>query len=147
MTVSAMSVSAAERRPLLSYLPIRVGLHLIFFRQSFVSDGTINTRLLNLAGSAHFLTRVRSLLFPDHLYHYTMAPPPDNQGAWDVQSKDAKRLLAEDQYDDCLACRVTGKYIRLSPVVETYSPTLTQLPRMQVPRHSSASAFTAITPA
>ncbi|KAL4896824.1 hypothetical protein BDV59DRAFT_114919 [Aspergillus ambiguus] len=37
-----------------------------------------------------------------------MAPHSDNQGAWEVQSKDAKRLLAEDQYDDCLACRVTA---------------------------------------
>ncbi|RAL08105.1 uncharacterized protein BO97DRAFT_354934 [Aspergillus homomorphus CBS 101889] len=27
---------------------------------------------------------------------------------WDVQPKDAKRMLAEDSYDDCLSCRITG---------------------------------------
>ncbi|PWY95229.1 hypothetical protein BO94DRAFT_531145 [Aspergillus sclerotioniger CBS 115572] len=37
-----------------------------------------------------------------------MAPPTENTGAWDVQPKDAKRALAEDAYDDCLSCRVTG---------------------------------------
>ena len=38
-----------------------------------------------------------------------MAPPTENTGAWDVQPKDAKRALAEDAYDDCLSCRVTGE--------------------------------------
>ncbi|PYI12266.1 hypothetical protein BO78DRAFT_392133 [Aspergillus sclerotiicarbonarius CBS 121057] len=37
-----------------------------------------------------------------------MAPPTENTGAWDIQPKDAKRALAEDAYDDCLSCRVTG---------------------------------------
>ncbi|KAL5361393.1 hypothetical protein BJX96DRAFT_176200 [Aspergillus floccosus] len=74
-----MSVSAAERRPLLSYLPIRLA-QLTIIHSCVCLD-----------------------LSPDHLYDSTMAPPSDNQGAWDVQSKDAKRLLAEDQYDDCSA--------------------------------------------
>ncbi|KAJ5169689.1 uncharacterized protein N7500_002472 [Penicillium coprophilum] len=26
----------------------------------------------------------------------------------DIQPKDAKQALAEDKYDDCLSCRVTG---------------------------------------
>lgn len=28
-----------------------------------------------------------------------------------TQLKDAKQALAEDKYDDCLACRVTGMFI------------------------------------
>ncbi|KOS40589.1 hypothetical protein ACN38_g8543 [Penicillium nordicum] len=28
--------------------------------------------------------------------------------AMDTQTKDAKQALAEDKYDDCLSCRVTG---------------------------------------
>lgn len=39
--------------------------------------------------------------------------PPTIERAMDVQSKDAKQALAEDKYDDCVACRVTG----LSPVL------------------------------
>lgn len=34
--------------------------------------------------------------------------PSESQSAWDAQSKDAKRILAEDKYDDCLSCRITG---------------------------------------
>lgn len=30
--------------------------------------------------------------------------------AMDTQSKDAKQALAEDKYDDCLSCRVTGMF-------------------------------------
>ncbi|KAI2903463.1 hypothetical protein CBS76997_3060 [Aspergillus niger] len=37
-----------------------------------------------------------------------MSPSAQNHSALDVQPKDAKRALAEDAYDDCLACRVTG---------------------------------------
>lgn len=40
-----------------------------------------------------------------------MAGSSDNNRTWDVQSEDAKRLLAEDKYDDCLSCRVTGELI------------------------------------
>lgn len=28
----------------------------------------------------------------------------------DAQPKDAKQALAEDKYDDCLSCRVTGMF-------------------------------------
>jgi hypothetical protein len=34
--------------------------------------------------------------------------PSESQSALDAQSKDAKRILAEDKYDDCLSCRITG---------------------------------------
>ncbi|KAJ5606360.1 hypothetical protein N7510_009141 [Penicillium lagena] len=36
-----------------------------------------------------------------------MAPSPQNP-ALDVPPKDAKQALAEDKYDDCMSCRVTG---------------------------------------
>jgi hypothetical protein len=29
----------------------------------------------------------------------------------DTKPKDAKQALAEDKYDDCLSCRVTGVFI------------------------------------
>ncbi|PYH74307.1 uncharacterized protein BO88DRAFT_399991 [Aspergillus vadensis CBS 113365] len=38
----------------------------------------------------------------------TMSSSTQNNSALDVQPKDAKRALAEDAYDDCLSCRVTG---------------------------------------
>lgn len=37
-----------------------------------------------------------------------MAPSAETD--WSVQSKDAKRALAEDKYDDCTSCRVTGMF-------------------------------------
>ncbi|KAJ5640620.1 hypothetical protein N7528_000245 [Penicillium herquei] len=36
-----------------------------------------------------------------------MAPSTDPQH-WDVPQKDVKQVLAEEKYDDCLSCRVTG---------------------------------------
>ncbi|KAJ5892442.1 hypothetical protein N7504_009133 [Penicillium tannophilum] len=36
-----------------------------------------------------------------------MSSQSDNR-SWDIQQKDAKQALAEDKYDDCLSCRVTG---------------------------------------
>ncbi|KAG2027423.1 hypothetical protein GB937_001166 [Aspergillus fischeri] len=40
--------------------------------------------------------------------------PSESQSAWDAQSKDAKRILAEDKYDDCLSCRITEQTIMRS---------------------------------
>ncbi|KAJ5631209.1 uncharacterized protein N7484_011309 [Penicillium longicatenatum] len=36
-----------------------------------------------------------------------MSSQTDNR-TWEIQQKDAKQALAEDKYDDCLSCRVTG---------------------------------------
>ncbi|KAJ5638075.1 hypothetical protein N7520_001161 [Penicillium odoratum] len=36
-----------------------------------------------------------------------MSSQPDNR-TWEIQQKDAKQALADDKYDDCLSCRVTG---------------------------------------
>lgn len=36
-----------------------------------------------------------------------MAPPKDSN-PYDLQATDAKKALAQEGYDDCLACRATG---------------------------------------
>lgn len=36
--------------------------------------------------------------------------------SWNVQDKDAKQVLAEEAYDDCTACRVTGRYIYMAHI-------------------------------
>lgn len=35
--------------------------------------------------------------------------PPSNE-TWNVQDKDAKKAIAEDTFDDCTSCRVTGTH-------------------------------------
>jgi hypothetical protein len=35
--------------------------------------------------------------------------PPSKSTEWDAESPEAKRLLAEDSYEDCLSCKVMGK--------------------------------------
>jgi hypothetical protein len=70
-----------------------------------------------------------------------MAPPPDNQGAWDVQSKDAKRLLAEDQYDDCLACRVTGSAAFIGLGVYSYYTGMSNLRKQEKTVMQSATKY------
>lgn len=42
-----------------------------------------------------------------------MAPSPESTAWNDIQDSDAKRALAEDKYDDCTACRVTGMFFPL----------------------------------
>lgn len=41
--------------------------------------------------------------------------------SWNVQDKDVKQILAEESYDDCTACRVTGIYISGSASVDLLS--------------------------
>ncbi|KAL2866623.1 uncharacterized protein BJX67DRAFT_355338 [Aspergillus lucknowensis] len=42
-------------------------------------------------------------------------PTKDND--WDIQSPEVKRMLAAERYDDCLSCRIMGKWIdRLGPI-------------------------------
>lgn len=36
---------------------------------------------------------------------------PAGNETWNVRDEDAKRVLAEDAYDDCTACKVTGIYM------------------------------------
>ncbi|KAL2216238.1 hypothetical protein M432DRAFT_641931 [Thermoascus aurantiacus ATCC 26904] len=36
-----------------------------------------------------------------------MAPPKETS-PWEMQPQDVKRVLAQEGYDDCTACRVTG---------------------------------------
>jgi hypothetical protein len=32
-----------------------------------------------------------------------------DETAWDINPKDIKKVIAQDKYDDCVACRVTGR--------------------------------------
>lgn len=67
-----------------------------------------------------------------------MAPSPQNP-ALDVPPKDAKQALAEDKYDDCMSCRVTGTF-RNCPLCDQYANI-----KVQGRPHSLASECTAIT--
>lgn len=40
-----------------------------------------------------------------------MAPSPESAAYNDIRDSDAKKALAEDKYDDCTACRVTGMFL------------------------------------
>ncbi|KAA8649839.1 hypothetical protein EYZ11_004150 [Aspergillus tanneri] len=62
---------------------------------------------------------------------HSMAGSSDNQSSWDVQSKDAKRLLAEDQYDDCTACRVTGSAAFIGLGVYSYYTGMSNLRKQE----------------
>ena len=70
-------------------------------RDSFDDQSRISENSARLLGSRITL----GVSFP------LMAPSPDHR-AVDIQPKDAKQAIAEDKYDDCTACRVTG----LSPI-------------------------------
>lgn len=70
-----------------------------------------------------------------------MAPPADTQGAWDAQSKDAKRLLAEDQYDDCMACRVTGSAAFIGLGVYSYYTGMSNLRKQEHAVMQSATKY------
>lgn len=48
-------------------------------------------------------------------YHcVSIMPSPTNERALDIQQKDARQALAEDKYDDCTACRVTGSSLGIN---------------------------------
>ena len=34
-----------------------------------------------------------------------------DETAWDIHPKDIEKVIAQDKYDDCFACRVTGRLI------------------------------------
>ncbi|KAI9932807.1 hypothetical protein ASPWEDRAFT_166459 [Aspergillus wentii DTO 134E9] len=55
---------------------------------------------------------------------------PNESKAWELQSKDAKRSLAEDSYDDCTSCRVTGSAAFIGLGVYSYYTGMKNL-RMQ----------------
>ncbi|KAE8148990.1 hypothetical protein BDV25DRAFT_8372 [Aspergillus avenaceus] len=55
----------------------------------------------------------------------------NNNRAWEVESKEAKRLLAEDQYDDCLSCRVTGSAAFIGLGVYSYYTGMSNLQKQE----------------
>lgn len=96
--------------------------------------------------------RLRSVAFPFASFYSTsvhtrfvythslspMAPSPQNP-ALDVPPKDVKQALAEDKYDDCMSCRVTGTF-RNRPLCDQDANI-----KVQDRLHSLASECTAIT--
>ncbi|KAF9891949.1 hypothetical protein FE257_002912 [Aspergillus nanangensis] len=69
-----------------------------------------------------------------------MASPSDNNRTWDTPS-DAKRLLAEDQYDDCLGCRVTGSAAFIGLGVYSYYTGMTNLRKQEKTVMQSATKY------
>ncbi|KAJ6149206.1 hypothetical protein N7471_000405 [Penicillium samsonianum] len=49
----------------------------------------------------------------------------------DTQPKDAKQALAEDKYDDCLSCRVTGSAAFIGLGVYSYYTGMTNLRKQE----------------
>ncbi|KNG85103.1 hypothetical protein ANOM_006623 [Aspergillus nomiae NRRL 13137] len=71
-----------------------------------------------------------------------MSSASENNGrAWDVESKDAKRLLAEDQYDDCTACRVTGSAAFIGLGVYSYYTGMSNLQKQERAVMQSATKY------
>ncbi|PLN84042.1 hypothetical protein BDW42DRAFT_163456 [Aspergillus taichungensis] len=55
--------------------------------------------------------------------------------------KDAKRLVAEESYDDCLACRVTGSAAFIGLGVYSYYTGMSNLQKQEKIIMQSASRF------
>ncbi|GAB1200900.1 hypothetical protein BDV32DRAFT_149849 [Aspergillus pseudonomiae] len=71
-----------------------------------------------------------------------MSSASENNGrAWDVESKEAKRLLAEDQYDDCTACRVTGSAAFIGLGVYSYYTGMSNLQKQERAVMQSATKY------
>ncbi|KAE8363972.1 hypothetical protein BDV27DRAFT_165152 [Aspergillus caelatus] len=71
-----------------------------------------------------------------------MSSASENNGrAWEVESKEAKRLLAEDQYDDCTACRVTGSAAFIGLGVYSYYTGMSNLQKQERTVMQSATKY------
>ncbi|KAB8079245.1 hypothetical protein BDV29DRAFT_165162 [Aspergillus leporis] len=71
-----------------------------------------------------------------------MTSSSENKGsAWDVESKEAKRLLAEDKFDDCLACRVTGSAAFIGLGVYSYYTGMSNLRKQENAVMQSATKY------
>ncbi|KAE8136711.1 hypothetical protein BDV38DRAFT_283656 [Aspergillus pseudotamarii] len=71
-----------------------------------------------------------------------MSSTSENNGrAWEVESKEAKRLLAEDQYDDCTACRVTGSAAFIGLGVYSYYTGMSNLQKQERTVMQSATKY------
>ncbi|KGO64134.1 hypothetical protein PITC_087200 [Penicillium italicum] len=63
----------------------------------------------------------------DTLYSFISS----DKRAMDTQTKDAKQALAEDKYDDCLSCRVTGSAAFVGLGVYSYYTGMTNLRKQE----------------
>ncbi|KAJ5679651.1 hypothetical protein N7462_007895 [Penicillium macrosclerotiorum] len=64
-----------------------------------------------------------------------MAPPSD------IQQKDAKQALAEDGYDDCTACRVTGAAAFIGLGVYSYHTGMSNLRKQEAAIMQSSTKY------
>ncbi|RJE23630.1 hypothetical protein PHISCL_04044 [Aspergillus sclerotialis] len=60
-----------------------------------------------------------------------MAPSPDSTAWNNIQDSDVKRALAEDKYDDCTACRVTGSAAFIGLGAYSYHTGMTNLRKQE----------------
>ncbi|PYI30713.1 hypothetical protein BP00DRAFT_426274 [Aspergillus indologenus CBS 114.80] len=60
---------------------------------------------------------------------------------WDVQPKDAKRMLAEESYDDCLSCRITGSAAFIGLGVYSYWTGMSNLRKQEKTIMQSATKY------
>ncbi|KAJ5086814.1 hypothetical protein NUU61_008121 [Penicillium alfredii] len=68
-----------------------------------------------------------------------MAPRTEER-AWDVQP-DAKQALAEDKYDDCMSCRITGSAAFIGLGVYSYYSGMSNLRKQQTAIMRSPSKY------
>ncbi|BCR82999.1 uncharacterized protein ACHE_10401A [Aspergillus chevalieri] len=66
---------------------------------------------------------------------------PAQNESWNVQEKDAKRAIAEDTYDDCLSCRVTGSAAFVGLGVYSYYTGMNNLRQQEKAIMQSASKY------
>ncbi|KAJ5504082.1 hypothetical protein N7463_006956 [Penicillium fimorum] len=59
----------------------------------------------------------------------------------DTQPKNAKQALAEDKYDDCLSCRVTGSAAFIGLGVYSYYTGMTNLRKQEKAIMQSATKY------
>ncbi|KAJ5125425.1 hypothetical protein N7448_004746 [Penicillium atrosanguineum] len=69
-----------------------------------------------------------------------MASPSDNRG-WELQPKDAKLALAEDKWDDCMSCRVTGSAAFIGAGIYSYHSGMTNLRKQEKSIMQSTSQY------
>ncbi|KKK18594.1 hypothetical protein ARAM_005265 [Aspergillus rambellii] len=67
--------------------------------------------------------------------------PSNNDSAWDVKSPEAKRIISEDQYDDCLSCRVTGSAAFIGLGVYSYYTGMNNLRNQEQTIMQSATKY------
>ncbi|KAJ5190439.1 uncharacterized protein N7498_009424 [Penicillium cinerascens] len=69
-----------------------------------------------------------------------MASSSENSG-WGSQQKDPKQALAEDKWDDCMSCRITGSAAFIGAGIYSYHSGMTNLRKQEKSIMQSTSQF------